>query len=91
MHIQVLMKWINEGNRMPRAKDVAHQYYNLMMLCWSFDREARPSFADLEEVLTDWGANEKLRKKGQHLVGNNGKHVKCKLFEGLEHVKGIKL
>lgn len=42
-----LMKWLYEGNRLPKPKYCNNDLYVLMRDCWKIDKKDRPTFGEI--------------------------------------------
>ncbi|XP_064415422.1 ephrin type-A receptor 1 [Latimeria chalumnae] len=47
MSNQEVMKWIEDGNRLPPPIDCPSVLFDLMKSCWAYERAKRPKFSDL--------------------------------------------
>jgi len=48
-----IVNLLQEGYRMPKPEHVDDELYEIMMICWQNDPDARPTFADLRNKLKE--------------------------------------
>lgn len=48
-----VMKEVNRGTRLPCPKDCPVELHAIMLLCWEFDVNKRPTFSDLRDKIAD--------------------------------------
>ncbi|XP_072034064.1 uncharacterized protein [Amphiura filiformis] len=60
METKHLAYQLTDGYRMPKPENCEDDMYQLMLQCWHEDPDARPSFKDIVDILTNMATQDKI-------------------------------